>query len=409
MGWRLPGLRNDIRYGARRLLHAPSFTVLAVLVLALGVGVNASFFSLVNGDASSPSTFQPVQLVNIAVTAERSNPHEHRVYVPPVGATGGAEPHQRPTGSCRAFRCRAVPRRRSLTGDGRRCDRKLLPGAGRAPADWPSPDPSRRYCRFGWAGCDQRARVAATLRGRSCGGGTFHPGVRRVCNHCWCRRGQGFNGLTVPTSWRGPLAAGSGADPSCRAGTVTTAPCSWSLRNCKAAGRFETPIGKCGSPAPGLEPDRQDLGLAAVPATAALLPTQLADGRSPAEHGPACCIGPGAAHRLCKSLGTSPRTISGPPERDRDPHGARRQPGPGVPAAAGRNGTPTAGRRIGLRAGSARPKPCRRPQHWSSAASLPPSTPRRISGCFSSALFVASGTTSIVGLRRPRGWQRQAR
>ena len=69
MGWRLPGLGNDLRYGARRLLHAPSFTALAVLVLALGVGVNASFFSLVNGALFKPVHIPKLpQLVNITVT-----------------------------------------------------------------------------------------------------------------------------------------------------------------------------------------------------------------------------------------------------------------------------------------------------------------------------------------------------
>ena len=62
----MEAFRQDIRFGLRMVLANPSYSIIAILALALGIGVNSSIFSVVNGVLLKPLAYQdPDQLVRI--------------------------------------------------------------------------------------------------------------------------------------------------------------------------------------------------------------------------------------------------------------------------------------------------------------------------------------------------------
>ena len=66
----LETLIQDVRYGLRRLLRSPGFSLVAVLSLALGIGANTAIFSLVNTALLRPLPVErPGQIVSLSNSA----------------------------------------------------------------------------------------------------------------------------------------------------------------------------------------------------------------------------------------------------------------------------------------------------------------------------------------------------
>ena len=67
-------LKQDIRYAIRSLLKNPAFTAIAVACLALGIGVNSTIFSVVDGVILSPTPYPEADRI---VAVSSTNPKEN--------------------------------------------------------------------------------------------------------------------------------------------------------------------------------------------------------------------------------------------------------------------------------------------------------------------------------------------
>ncbi len=62
----MEALKQDVLYGLRMVLAKPAFSLIVILALALGIGVNSSIFSVVNGVLLKPLAYKdPDQLIRI--------------------------------------------------------------------------------------------------------------------------------------------------------------------------------------------------------------------------------------------------------------------------------------------------------------------------------------------------------
>src|SRR5215470_2262619 len=73
-------MMQDFRFAIRQLLKTPGFTSVAVLTLALAIGVNSASFALINGVVlKSVVPVGPKEVVNV-FTARRNASHDYRQF-----------------------------------------------------------------------------------------------------------------------------------------------------------------------------------------------------------------------------------------------------------------------------------------------------------------------------------------
>jgi putative ABC transport system permease protein len=71
---------NDFRFAVRQLCKSPGFTSLAIVTLALGIGVNAAIFALVNGVVLRPMIPLRAEEVVGIFTARQNASHDYRQF-----------------------------------------------------------------------------------------------------------------------------------------------------------------------------------------------------------------------------------------------------------------------------------------------------------------------------------------
>ena len=71
---------NDFRFAVRQLCKSPGFTLLAIVTLALGIGVNSAIFALVNGVVLRPTIPLRANEVVGIFTARQNASHDYRQF-----------------------------------------------------------------------------------------------------------------------------------------------------------------------------------------------------------------------------------------------------------------------------------------------------------------------------------------
>src|SRR4029434_4759139 len=73
-------MMQDFRFAVRQLLKTPGFTTVAMLTLALAIGVNSAIFALINGVVLKPVVpVRPNEFVNV-FTGRQNATHDYRQF-----------------------------------------------------------------------------------------------------------------------------------------------------------------------------------------------------------------------------------------------------------------------------------------------------------------------------------------
>src|SRR6266480_7414965 len=71
---------KDFKFALRQLLKAPGFTSVAVITLALAIGVNSAIFALINSVVLHPMVpVRPAEVVNVFNCRQNAN-HDYRQF-----------------------------------------------------------------------------------------------------------------------------------------------------------------------------------------------------------------------------------------------------------------------------------------------------------------------------------------
>src|SRR5687768_13622037 len=73
----MDALRHDLRYAFRALMNRPWFSALAVLTLAIGIGVNTVAFSAMNALFRKPMRFEGARELGWIQTTGGTSPYNH--------------------------------------------------------------------------------------------------------------------------------------------------------------------------------------------------------------------------------------------------------------------------------------------------------------------------------------------